>query len=92
MRTPPPTHSARTAIACAAALLCACGGNDGDSLPAMPQLAAASGSTLAACTGLPGFTFARTTISSASAVAAGATVTADGATLSCPSTATCRAR
>lgn len=84
MRTPPPTHSARTAIACAAALLCACGGNDGDSLPAIPQLAAASGSTLAACTGLAGFTFARTTISSASAVAAGATVTADGATLTLP--------
>lgn len=74
---------ARAAISAAglAALLSACGG--GDSAP--PQLAAAQPGPLANCTSLTGFTFAGTTITSASLMAADAvTSTADGVTLKLP--------
>ena len=48
--------------------LSACGGSDNDGLP---QLAAAQPATLANCTTLSGFSFAKTTIASASVVPAG---------------------
>ncbi|SDP45722.1 feruloyl esterase [Rhodoferax sp. OV413] len=48
--------------------LAACGGSDNDTLP---QLAAAQPATIANCATLSGFSFARTTIASASVVAAG---------------------
>jgi feruloyl esterase len=79
--------------ACVAAMLSACGGGGSGggsgiasaTSPALPQLAAAQPGTLANCTSLTGFTFANTTITSASLMAADAvTSTADGVTLKLP--------
>ena len=68
-RLPRPT--ALVAVA-ATALLAACGGGDGDGNDgALPQLAAAQPATLANCTSLSGFSFAGTTVTAASVVAAG---------------------
>lgn len=74
------------AVACATALLMACGGSDDNAgTPALPQLAAAKPGTLANCTTLASFAFASTTISTATAVAAGAvTSNADGVPLALP--------
>jgi hypothetical protein len=58
--------------ACTAAMLSACGGGGSAGAPALPQLAAAQPGTLANCTSLTGFTFANTTITSASLMAADA--------------------
>ena len=71
---------------CLAVLLAACGGGDDAAAPAtLPQLAAAQAGTLANCSSLTGFSFAGTTITSATAVAAGAvTSTADGVSLALP--------
>src|SRR5947209_7384701 len=69
--------------ACAAAVLSACGGGGSDS--SLPQLAAAKPGTLANCTSLSGFSFANTTVTSATLMAADAvTSTADGVTLKLP--------
>lgn len=72
----------RTSIALAiSAALTACGGGS-DSLP---QLTLAASGTLSSCASLTGFTFANTTITSATQVAAGAvTSNADGVALSLP--------
>jgi hypothetical protein len=57
--------------ACLVAGLAACGGDD-DNVQALPQLAAATGASLTSCTDLPTrATFANTTFTAASAVAAG---------------------
>jgi feruloyl esterase len=69
--------------ACIAALLSACGGSGDDA--ALPELSAARPGTLASCSSLTGYTYAGTTITSATPMAAGAvTSTADGVTLSLP--------
>ena len=71
-------HTALVMSATAGLLLTACGGG-GDSSPAAPQLAAATGATLSSCTALAsGFSFANTTIDSAETVPAG-TLTWGGA-------------
>lgn len=56
------------AVATLGLLLQACGGADE---PPIPQLAPAQAGTLAACTGLSGFSYAGTTITAASVVASG---------------------
>jgi poly(3-hydroxybutyrate) depolymerase len=71
--------------ATAVAVLAACGGGGTSVSPTLPQLAAAQPGTLSNCTSLTGFTFANTTITSASLMAADAvTSTADGVTLKLP--------
>jgi poly(3-hydroxybutyrate) depolymerase len=71
--------------ATAVAVLAACGGGGTSVAPTLPQLAAAQPGTLSNCTSLTGFTFANTTITSASLMAADAvTSTADGVTLKLP--------
>jgi feruloyl esterase len=68
--------------ACVAVLLSACGGS-GDDSP--PQLTAAQPGTLANCASLTGYTYAGTTITSATPMAAGAvTSNADGVALTLP--------
>lgn len=57
------------------AVLAACGGDDGD--PPLPQLTPATGASLRACAGLSAFSYANTTITSATEVAAG-TLTVGG--------------
>jgi poly(3-hydroxybutyrate) depolymerase len=72
--------------------LSACGGGDSPIAPsstgaaALPQLSEAKAGTLASCTTLTGYSYAGTTISSATLVADGAvTSTADGVPLALPS-------
>src|SRR6516225_11384691 len=65
------SHKPIALAVAAAAVLAACGGDDYDHT--MPQLAAATGASLASCSDLtPRLTYANTTFTAASAVAAGA--------------------
>jgi poly(3-hydroxybutyrate) depolymerase len=72
-------------LATTVAVLTACGGGDSSGAAALPQLAAAQAGTLTNCASLSGFAFGNTTITSATAVAAGAvTSNADGVALALP--------
>lgn len=83
MRNVPPYRHGKLALAMGVSVLVsACGGGSSDG---PPQLAAAQSGTLASCTALTGFSFANTTISSATLKTAGEVVSAaDGVSLSLP--------
>ncbi len=85
-RSPPFALTGLMAAAVGAMCLTACGGGgSGSSQPSIPQLAPAQAGTLANCSSLSGFTFANTTITAATPMAAGAvTSNADGVPLALP--------